>query len=159
MTEISVLDVILFKLIARPETMQGLFNLCHSSARNDIERAFGVCKNRFPILRTGCQFPIQTQSAIALVCCLLHNYIRTAKRLVENGVFPTLQDIRNNVVPNYDMLLDDNRGVIEDGGPIVTTRPWGDQENHRDSVDCGGLLNLGCNWLGQPVDLWVGQRY
>nr|KAJ0214489.1 hypothetical protein LSAT_V11C400206730 [Lactuca sativa] len=34
-----------------PQNSKELFNLCHASLRNAIERAFGVLKRRFPIIR------------------------------------------------------------------------------------------------------------
>ncbi|CAN1140399.1 hypothetical protein LINPERPRIM_LOCUS24812, partial [Linum perenne] len=36
---------------SRPRTTEELFNMRHSSARNTIERAFGILKMRWAILR------------------------------------------------------------------------------------------------------------
>ncbi|CAL5373430.1 unnamed protein product [Camellia sinensis] len=48
----------------------------HSSARNVIERCFGLLKMRWEILRNYSYFPIKTQFRIITACCLLHNLIQ-----------------------------------------------------------------------------------
>ena len=48
----------------------------HSSAHNIIERASGLLKFRWAILRSDCYFPIKAQSRIIIACCLLHNLIK-----------------------------------------------------------------------------------
>ncbi|TYK10899.1 putative nuclease HARBI1 [Cucumis melo var. makuwa] len=47
----------------------------HSSAHNVIERAFGVLKGRWTILRGKSYYPVEVQCRTILVCCLLHNLI------------------------------------------------------------------------------------
>ncbi|XP_054817801.1 protein ALP1-like [Prosopis cineraria] len=58
-----------------PESPQECFNMRHSSARNVIERAFGILKMRWAILRSPSYYPIRTQNRYILACCLLHNLI------------------------------------------------------------------------------------
>ncbi|KAK1427138.1 hypothetical protein QVD17_15821 [Tagetes erecta] len=60
-----------------PENSKELFNLRHASLRNAIERAFGVLKKRFPIIRSTTEpfYSCETQSAIFLACCILHNFL------------------------------------------------------------------------------------
>lgn len=48
----------------------------HSSARNTIERCFGILKARWAILRSASFYPISIQNRIIMACCLLHNFIR-----------------------------------------------------------------------------------
>ncbi|KAL8530619.1 hypothetical protein ACS0TY_007594 [Phlomoides rotata] len=48
----------------------------HAKARNCIERAFGILKARWAILRSNSYYPIKTQNRCILGCCLLHNFIR-----------------------------------------------------------------------------------
>ncbi|KAF3790699.1 hypothetical protein EJ110_NYTH03084 [Nymphaea thermarum] len=52
-----------------------LFNHHHSSLRTTVERAFGLLKGRFPILKTQVSYPYHTQAAIVLATCVLHNFI------------------------------------------------------------------------------------
>ncbi|GJU85112.1 putative nuclease HARBI1 [Tanacetum coccineum] len=56
---------------------QELFNLHHASLRSLIERAFGVLKKRFPIVRSTTKpfYSCETQSNIFLACCILHNFL------------------------------------------------------------------------------------
>ncbi|KAL0345330.1 UNVERIFIED_CONTAM: hypothetical protein Sradi_4364300 [Sesamum radiatum] len=58
-----------------PQNREELFNLKHSSARNVIERTFGLLKVR-GILRNPSFYPIKVQHRIILACCLLHNFLR-----------------------------------------------------------------------------------
>lgn len=53
-----------------------LFNLRHSSARNTIERAFGLLKKRWAILCTASFFDVKTQVRIINACCIIHNFLR-----------------------------------------------------------------------------------
>ncbi|CAA0820202.1 Unknown protein [Striga hermonthica] len=59
-----------------PRNHRELFNLRHARARNVIERAFGVLKMRWAVLRSKTYFDIRTQNKIILACCLLQNFIR-----------------------------------------------------------------------------------
>ncbi|XP_058075728.1 uncharacterized protein LOC131224207 [Magnolia sinica] len=69
-----------FRQGCQPRTKEELFNLCHSSLRNAIERAFGVLKTRFPILKIASGYPLNTQVNIVAACCILHNHITNEKR-------------------------------------------------------------------------------
>lgn len=60
----------------QPTTAEELFNMKHSTARNVIERLFGLLKNRWGILRSPSYYPIKIQNRIIMACCLLHNFIR-----------------------------------------------------------------------------------
>jgi hypothetical protein len=99
-----------------PETMQELFNLRHASARNVIERSFGVVKKRFTVLEHGSEMRIETQSLIVLSCCVIHNICRFVGEFEATGVFPTLQDIRDNNVEGWNLATDDRgeRGDLAD---------------------------------------------
>ncbi|KAI3709115.1 hypothetical protein L2E82_38874 [Cichorium intybus] len=52
------------------------FNHSHAKLRNVIERAFGVLKSRFPILKRMPPFPFITQRNMTIACFALHNFIR-----------------------------------------------------------------------------------
>ncbi|KAG6511314.1 hypothetical protein ZIOFF_029373 [Zingiber officinale] len=60
-----------------PQNYKELFNWRHSQARNVIERAFGLLKKRWAILRSPSFYPLKTQNRIILACMLLHNFIRS----------------------------------------------------------------------------------
>ncbi|KAK4400337.1 hypothetical protein Sango_1139800 [Sesamum angolense] len=59
-----------------PQNKEELFNLKQLSARNVIERIFGLLKVHWGILRSQSFYPIDVQSKIIIACCLLHNFIR-----------------------------------------------------------------------------------
>jgi len=59
-----------------PENAQELFNLRHATLRNVVERIFGVCKNRFPLLRNMLSYPFDKQCRLIHACCGIHNFIR-----------------------------------------------------------------------------------
>jgi hypothetical protein len=63
----------------RPQNHQELFNLRHSSARNVIQRIFGVIKSRFEVINSSCQYDIKTQVKIIIVMSFLHNFIRVTE--------------------------------------------------------------------------------
>ncbi|KAL7264694.1 hypothetical protein ACSBR1_002620 [Camellia fascicularis] len=48
----------------------------HASARNIIERCFGMLKMRCAIFRNASYYPIRIQNRIITTCCLLHSFIR-----------------------------------------------------------------------------------
>jgi hypothetical protein len=68
--------------LRRGRALQGkyeIFNFFHSSLRNVIERAFGVLKQKWRILKAMPSFSTRTQKHIILACIALHNFIRDSK--------------------------------------------------------------------------------
>ena len=59
----------------QPTTPKEFFNMKHSSARNVIERCFGMLKARWGILRDNSYYPIDSKVRIIMACCLLHNFL------------------------------------------------------------------------------------
>ncbi|XP_041451927.1 LOW QUALITY PROTEIN: putative nuclease HARBI1 [Drosophila obscura] len=55
---------------------QNTFNLRHASARNVIERTFGVFKSRFRLLQEILLYNPLKVTCIINVCCVLHNLCR-----------------------------------------------------------------------------------
>jgi hypothetical protein len=53
-----------------------MFNYLHSSLRNVIERAFGVLKQKWRILKSMPSFSPKRQARIIIACMALHNFIR-----------------------------------------------------------------------------------
>jgi hypothetical protein len=71
-----------------------LFNHRHAQLRNHIERAFGVLKKRFPILKVGTFHPIENQIKIPAAAAVFHNLIRGL-----NGDEGWLDHQPNNIDP------------------------------------------------------------
>ncbi|XLR03599.1 hypothetical protein S83_069797, partial [Arachis hypogaea] len=78
------------------------FNKKHSSARNIIERCFGLLRKRWTILKSPYFYKIKTQNRIIIACCLLQNFIR----------------LNMGSDPEKDILLEDDHVLIgeEHGG-------------------------------------------
>ena len=60
------------KVVRREE----IFNLCHARLRNVIERAFGVVKAHFPILKKMTPYSFAAQTKIVMTCFFIHNFLR-----------------------------------------------------------------------------------
>jgi hypothetical protein len=60
----------------RPVNADELFNLRHASARNVIERIFGVLKRRFRILVYPAEISMDFQARIPAALAAIHNFIR-----------------------------------------------------------------------------------
>ncbi|KAJ9543758.1 hypothetical protein OSB04_023465 [Centaurea solstitialis] len=60
----------------RPVTKQEKFNHAHAQLRNVIERAYGVMKARFPILKQMAPYPYSKQIEVVVACFAIHNFIR-----------------------------------------------------------------------------------
>lgn len=58
-----------------PANAQELFNLRHASARNIVERIFGILKNRFTILRSNPHLNVDVQAKLAPALAAIHNFI------------------------------------------------------------------------------------
>ena len=58
----------------RPRTKEELFNLRHASARNVIERIFGVLKRKFRILHTAPEYSMSIQARIPVALAALYNF-------------------------------------------------------------------------------------
>ena len=58
-----------------PENVEEIFNYCHFSLRNVIERTFGMLKKQFPIISRIIEpfFPIDIVLRLLLSSCILYN--------------------------------------------------------------------------------------
>ncbi|KAH1203536.1 Protein ALP1-like [Glycine max] len=101
-----------------PQNYKELFNLRHASARNVIERSFGVLKKRWSILRTLSFFDIKTQIRIINACFMLHNFIRD-----EQHSDPILeaQDLELLSVVDNELINQQMERVTNNIGDEVTT--------------------------------------
>ncbi|XP_057797082.1 uncharacterized protein LOC131013093 [Salvia miltiorrhiza] len=61
----------------RPQNAKEMFNMRHTKARNVIERAFGLMKMRWAILRSASYYPVHVHNRLVMCCFLLHNFIRS----------------------------------------------------------------------------------
>ncbi|KAL4587942.1 hypothetical protein LXL04_000819 [Taraxacum kok-saghyz] len=80
------------------------FNHAHAKLRNVIERAYGVLKARFPILKRMAPFSLVTQRNITIACFALHNFIR--KEGLSDEYFAQYEE-PNVTYPNNNEPVDD----------------------------------------------------
>ncbi|KAL0313339.1 UNVERIFIED_CONTAM: hypothetical protein Sradi_5733200 [Sesamum radiatum] len=88
-----------------PQNKEELFNLRHSTARNVIERTFGLLKTRWGILRSPSYYTPRTHNRIIMACCLLYNFL-----LMEMPDDPIVNETRVEVDNN-----------LEEGTDFVST--------------------------------------
>ncbi|OAY68653.1 hypothetical protein ACMD2_13106 [Ananas comosus] len=60
----------------RHRSPQDLYNHRYTQLRNAVEKAFGILKKRFKVLRQATPYPYKVQCRIAMACCIIHNFIR-----------------------------------------------------------------------------------
>lgn len=105
---------------------ENLYNESHIRTRNTIERCFGVCKNRFPVLRRQITLKLNRVQAIIVSCFVLHNIAidtneptfgendshGNSQEYHEDNIIqtsqPTLNNMRNKLVQEYFLPLLNN---------------------------------------------------
>ncbi len=114
--------------------MQELFNLRHASARNVIERIFGVLKQRFRILLLAPEYSLNIQAQIPVALCSIHNFIR----IHDPGEGPNLEerDLHNQDYHIFDTAED----LEEEPGQGVGMSAKRDQIPHEMWVDYQQIL-------------------
>lgn len=66
------------------------------TARNVVERTFGLLKRRFPCLDIGMHFHLNKMQDIIVACCILHNIIICEKNVDNNVTQPEI-DFQGNL--------------------------------------------------------------
>ncbi|XP_058732722.1 uncharacterized protein LOC131604289 [Vicia villosa] len=103
----------------QPATPKEFFNMKHSSARNFIERCFGLLKGRWAILTEKSFYPLKTQIRIITACCLLYNHFR-----IEMTRDPLERDLRD-VEPSNEFMS---------GEMIIVVEPSNEWSQWRDNL-------------------------
>ena len=116
------------------ETPEEFLNMKHSSRRNVIERAFGLLKGRWAILRGRSYYPFKVQCRIIVACCLLHN-------LIKREMHPDLFD---QIFENED----ENVAAVEEG------------EQHYTHIESSSAWSSWRNRLAREMfDQWKRSRH
>jgi hypothetical protein len=117
----------------RPQNYKELFNHRHAVLRNAIERAFGVLKKRFPILKVATSHIIWNQVKIPIAAALLHNIIKALK-----GDEKWLDDQQDIIPPEDFVDLPDGDEGNEHGDnqgnnlrDTIAHQMWNDYQRHR----------------------------
>ncbi|XP_075499391.1 uncharacterized protein LOC142537781 [Primulina tabacum] len=108
-----------------PQNFKELFNWRHSKARNVIERAFGLLKKRWAIMRSPCFYPLKTQNRIIMACILLHNFIRSQ---MPDNLLEDMEDDTLNPPFETDDDFENIKGISEAMDSLATN----------ESINCQG---------------------
>jgi hypothetical protein len=90
----------------KPQNSKELFNHCHTVLRNHVERALGVLKKRFPILKVTTFHKLKNQVKIPITTAIFHNIIKTL-----DGDEEWLDDQPDNINPSNFIALSDGEKV------------------------------------------------
>lgn len=117
----------------RPQNYKELFNHRHAVLRNHDERALGVLKKRFPILKVATFHKLENQVKIPSAAAVLHNIIRSM-----NGDEKWLDNQPNNIDPiHFVDLPDGDQGNDEaniEGNNLrdsIAHAMWADYQHRR----------------------------
>lgn len=102
-----------------PQSPQELFNMKHTKARNVVERAFGIMKMHWGILRSASYYPLKMQVRLIMACFLLHNFIRN--EMMNDPIEEAIDELQSDL---HEEDVDDKASYV-DG--IEATAEW----NHK----------------------------
>jgi hypothetical protein len=87
-----------------------IFNYHHALLRNHVERALGVLKKRFPILKVTTFHKLKNEVKIPIVATTFHNIIKSL-----DGDEEWLDDQSDNINPSNFIALSDGEEVNDPG--------------------------------------------
>jgi hypothetical protein len=116
----------------RPRNPKELFNHRHAILRNHVERALGVLKKCFPILKVATFHMLENQVKIPVGAAVLHNLIRSL-----NGDEVWLYDQPDNIspenfvdLPNGDQSNDQRSAGGNTLRDMIAQGMWVDYQQH-----------------------------
>jgi hypothetical protein len=118
----------------KPESKEELFNLRHSSARNVIERTFGVLKRRFRILVLPPEYSMKIQALIPPALCAIHNFIRRYDPNEIQSLIVLEVDVPTNIDPQIFGTLAErlptraSRQTAEENRDNIAQAMWDDYQ-------------------------------
>ncbi|XP_052621108.1 uncharacterized protein LOC128126966 [Lactuca sativa] len=100
----------------RALTKEERFNHAHAQLRNIIERAYGVLKARFPILKRMAPYPFPVQRDIVIASVAIHNFIKK-------------YDIQDDLFTNFEQntMVTPNVGGGGSEGQNIQSIEWGSE--------------------------------
>ncbi|KAL6633763.1 hypothetical protein ACP70R_026434 [Stipagrostis hirtigluma subsp. patula] len=108
-----------------PRGMKETFNFLHSSLRNVVERAFGVLKEKWRILKEISSFPLGKQTHIIVACMALHNFIRDSAMHDED--FAYFDGVDEAVVQEEEDIGGGENSAAADEGSTVDMNKFRDE--------------------------------
>jgi hypothetical protein len=117
----------------RPQNHKELYNHRHAVLRNHVERALGVIKKRFPILKVATFHKMENQAKIPLATAVFHNLIRSL-----NGDERWLDNDQGNINPQTFVNLPDGDQGNDEGNlegnnlrDTIAYHMWSDYQQRR----------------------------
>jgi DDE superfamily endonuclease len=130
-TFLPFLEIAHYDVLPSPRNPKELFNLRHASARNAIERIFGILKRRFRILQLPPEYNMSIQALIPPALAALHNFIRE----YDPDEIQTYDD--NDEPVEFELQMGPSGSVGELGGQV--TREETVRANGRRDEIAGGM--------------------
>ena len=115
----------------RALTKEEKFNHAHAQLRNVIERAYGVVKARFPILKQMAPYSFTVQRNVVIACFAIHNFIRKCN--IHDKLFMECDE---------DTIFNNLEDVEEGGEQEPDATQWGTQSSEYMSNVRDGIANL-----------------
>jgi hypothetical protein len=113
----------------RPQNAKELFNLRHASARNVIERVFGILKKRFPILTLMSSYSMEKQVMIVKSCFMVSNFIKLNQD--EDDIFDAWDDNdQYNVNNEEEENVNVNAGGASAWRDSIANEMWEQYQGH-----------------------------
>jgi hypothetical protein len=108
--------------------------IIHAVLRNDIERALGVIKKCFPILKVAMFQKIENQVKIPVAVAVLHNIIRSLNG-DEQWLEDQIENVQGNVVdlPDGDQSNDQGNEQGNNLRDTIAQQMWIDYQQHRNN--------------------------
>jgi hypothetical protein len=97
----------------RPESKVELFNLRHASARNVVERIFGVLKGKWDIFIRAPEYDIDIQARIPPALAAIHNFILKHDEVEWEDILASFTEDPNPGTQNNHS--DDDFGTLAEG--------------------------------------------
>ena len=97
----------------RTQNPKELFNHRHAVLRNHVERALGVLKKRFPILKVGTLHMLENQVKLRIITAVFHNVIKEL-----NGDEEWLDDQPDNIDPQNFVDLPSGDKITNEQGSV-----------------------------------------
>jgi hypothetical protein len=118
----------------RPQNYKEIFNHRHAMLRIHIERALGVIKKCFPILKVATFHKIENQVKIPVAAAVLHNIIRSLKG-DEQWLEDQIENVQGNVVdlPDGDQSNDQGNEQGNNLRDTIAQQMWVDYQQHRNN--------------------------
>jgi hypothetical protein len=127
----------------KPQNKEELFNLCHASLRNVVERIFGVLKRRWRILQSAPEISLRDQAGLVYALTAVHNFIQQNSEDLEwietllgeeldyDTIQCELEELAEGVVPGSEYYQESSQ--MKDIRDRIAQEMWNDYNQYKSS--------------------------